>query len=228
MQNNFYINKIISGYTFEELGEILQGRITELKEAYKIRRDDYAKNLRTSIDSLIEESEKKAKLSGQKEKLQKQTRRYTLLINIGKILGGRELDQILGDTPQQYKKNKLEEEILELREEGVIDDSNTAKALRVPVETEITPTVEPYDYYTYISKNSGELSGTIKRVKRTFTRKEFCNNKLKQLRKEYYETGKLNKKGAKNLRNELEEAKKKGVEFKDLELSFKFFMKNFR
>ncbi len=216
MQENSYINQIKSGQSFEELEEVLQGRITELKEAYKIKRDDYAKYLRVSIDSIMGELE--AKCSGQKDRLQKQIRRYTLLINMGKMLSGPELDQILGDKPQQYKENRLEEEILELSEGETIDN---------PIICNFPHTVAPYDYYTYGSKNSGEFYGAIKRVEGTFTGKDFYN-KLKQLRKEYYKTGKLNKKGARNLRSELDETKKKGVEFKDLELSFKFFMKNFK
>lgn len=186
---------------FEYYEKELQGRITELKEAYKTKSSkEYTESLKKDIEYLIQKSEKTAKLEllDKKGKLQKQVRRYTILINVANMVTWQELNLLLGDAPQSGEGNKLEEEILELKEE-------------IPSKGYLVTPQGP-------TSDGILLEGKVRHMKGTLMRKDLYE-KLKRLREDSYEEGKLDEKGVKELRVLLEEARKKGLGFGDIEYS---------
>lgn len=231
MQDEYDLDKTLIANLSEKLGTIneserpfeydekeLQAGIIALKGAYRKREYDDAKTIRRSIDILIEKLEKKAELSCQKVRLGKELKKYSILINLGKIYGGPELDKLLENIENiQYNSEQFEgEEILELREEDIIDDSMIQRK------------EGSYEKHLYNPKPSGELLDvTIKNLRGKFTRSELYD-KLRQLRKDYYKKGKLNKEVVKELEELLEEAKKERMEFEDVESSLDLFKKNIR
>lgn len=231
MQDQYDFDKTLIANLSENLGTIkelerpfeydekeLRSGIIALKEAYNKREYDHAKTIRKSIDLLIEKLEKKAELSCQKVRLGKELKKYGILVNVGKMLSGPELDKLLENIENiQYNSEQFEEgEILELREEDIIDDSMMQRK------------EGSYEKHLYNPKHSGELLDvTIQNLKGKFTRSDLYG-KLKQLRKDYYKKGKLNKEGVKELEELLEEAKKERMEFKDVEYSLDLFKKNIR
>lgn len=175
MQDQYDLNKTIVENLSEKLGTIeelerpfeydekeLQAGIIALKKAYNKREYDDAKTIRKSIDIIIKKLEKKAELSCQKVRLGKELKKYNILVNVGKMLSWPELDKLLENIENiQYNSEQFEgEEILELREEDIIDDSMIQRK------------EESYEKHLYNPKHSGELLDvTIKKYKRKIYQK---------------------------------------------------------
>lgn len=230
MQDNSYIQKIVSGESFEELEKILQGRTIELKEAYKIRDDKYASWLRRSIEGLIKQSKEKAEISYQQERLKKRIKRYKILINVGKIISEPEvdvevkqrLDQLLEGIPD--KGNKLKEEILEPSETGNHKYPPVTKAFKDSADIKLKQKTYPEHFSDY--KRFEDLLGTtIRRLEGTFMRKDLYDQ-LKLLRKNFYKKRNLDEEGIIELRSVIEKAKKSCMGFEDIESSLDLFLKD--
>lgn len=229
MQDASYIQKIVSGESFEELEKILRGRIIELKETYKIRNYEHAKNLRKDVDSLIEKSEKTARLPEQKERLAKELKKYSILINLGKIFGGPENEYILNKLLENVEKiqcleNKLEEKIIELKEEYILEDPIVTKILRDSVDIKLKEK-SYHEHFSDYKKFEDIINSTIRKLEGTFIRKDLFDQ-LKLLRKNFYKKRKLDEEGIIELRNIIEKAKMSNMGFEDIESSLDLFLKD--
>jgi len=102
----------------------LQACIILLKDAYSKKEYDDAKTIRKSIDDLIDQIRDKAELPYQKEMLRKESKKYSVLINVGRILSEPELNKILENSDEVLYNDRAseEDEIIGLREEDIIED----------------------------------------------------------------------------------------------------------
>ncbi len=234
MQDNSYIQKIVSEESFEELEKRLQGRILALKEAYRIREYDHAKNLRKDIDGLIEDAKKAVKIPGHKIRLAKEEKKYSLLINLGKIYGGPKnayvLDRLLEKV--QCSDNKLEEKILEPNEKGDHEYHPVTKAFKdsTKIKLKHKPYHESFSDYNKLgvlinSTDTKLKDAPVRKLEGTFIRKDL-QGRLKLLRKDYYKKKILDKESVIELTEIIEKAKESCMGFEDIANSKDIFLKD--
>lgn len=222
MQDECDFNKVVIGDLSKKLGNLgeeeklepfeyyekeLQIGITVLKEAYKIKKYEHAKNIRNGIDGLIEKAEKAARLPEQREKLEKQIKKYSILINVGKILSGPELDKLIGNNEKEtYEYHPV------------------TKAFKESADIKLRH--KPYHERFSDYKQFDEiLCGTIRQLEGMFMRKDLCDQ-LKLLRKKFYQQRILDEEGIIELRGVIEKAKMHNMGFEDIEISFDLFLKD--
>jgi len=233
MQDASYIQKIVSGESFEELEKILQGRIIELKETYKIRNYEHAKNLRKDIDGLIKDTKKAVKIPGHEIRLAKELKKYSVLINLGKIYGGDEnkhvLDRLLEKV--QSNDNKLEEKILEPNETGDHKYHPVTKSFKdsTKIKLKHKPYHESFSDYNKLgalinSTDTKLKDAPVRKLEGTFIRKDL-QDKLKLLRKDYYKKKILDEESIEEFDEIMTKSEESYMGFEDIKHSYKLFLK---
>ncbi|MDP2906553.1 MAG: hypothetical protein Q8O03_01290 [Nanoarchaeota archaeon] len=234
MQDNDYIQKIVNGESFEELEKRLQGRILELKEAYRLTKYDHAKNLRKDIDGLIKDAKKAVKIPGHEIRLAKELKKYSILINLGKIYGGPENGRIFDRLFEkvQCNDNKLEEKILEPNGKGDHKYNPITKAFKdsKKIKLKHKPYHESFSDYNKLgilinSTDTKLKDAPVRKLEGTFIRKDL-QGRLKLLRKNHYQKKILNEGSIVELDEIIEKAKESCMGFEDIANSRDLFLKD--
>jgi hypothetical protein len=234
MQDNDYIKKILDGESFEELEKRLQGRILALKEAYRIREYGHAENLRKDINILIKDAKKAIKIPGHEIRLLKELKKYSILINLGKIYGGPKnayvLDRFLEKV--QCNDNKLEEKILEPNGKEDHNYHPVTKAFKDSTKIKLKHKLYHESFSDYnklgvlINSTDTKLKDApVRKVEGTFIRKDL-QNQLKLLRRDYYKKKILDEESVIELTEIIEKAKESCMGFEDIANSKDLFLKD--
>lgn len=195
MSQNSYIKEIIEGQTFEELKKSLEGRVKELEEACRI---NAPKEYKQGLEKDINYLSKQLEKKA-KEQVQLQDRP---LKDEQKTKSKEENKLIIGDMQSEleYFQKRLATEPLESPKAEPKQDYPDKRLIDAMAEDEI-------------EKECLQ------------TERNSLFNKLKQLRKDYYQTGSVNKGGMKEFEQSVEENRSEGRLYDDIEYSYIQFKK---
>lgn len=234
MQDMSYIHKIVSGKSFEELEKILQGRIIELKQAYKIEDYDYAKDLRIDVERSIADAKEAIKIPGHRIRLAKEEKKYSILINLGRIYGGPENGHVLDKLLEKVQYNDItpEEEIFGFIKEEDSDLHPVTKSFKKSANIKLKQKSyhELFSDYNQLwalinSADKKLKDAPVRKVEGTFIRKDL-QNQLKLLRKNHYQKKILDKESLAEFNDIMKKAKENYMGFEDIKNSYELFLKD--